>query len=192
MPYLTEEFEIKNIINQLTSAKILWLDTEVADWETENPRLSLIQATANPIDRTGDKAYVLDVLDRPDLVAEFVEKIMVNPNIEKVFHNAPFDVKYLGGKQIVKNVTCTFKMVRKLSKKRRKEPLVVTNKKLKTLATELCQFTEVDSEQQASDWGQRPLTQKQLQYAKMDVVYLSHVHQFLLNLKAQQFLQQTV
>ncbi len=182
MPYLTKNEEIRLRINKVASAKVLWLDTEVADWQTPNPRLSLIQVLAEPTDLRGDLAYILDVLDKPDLVRYFVNQIMVNPNIEKVFHNASFDVKYLGGKEQAKNVTCTFKMVKKLTKQSRPNPLQVSNKKLKTLAEELCNFSDVDKSEQASDWGRRPLSEKQLQYAKMDTVYLAQVHLRLLEL----------
>ncbi len=182
--YLTQATDILSLITQIASFKTLWLDTEVADWHTPNPRLSLIQVLADATDLRGDCAYVLDVLDKPDLVAYFVNQIMVDPKIEKVFHNASFDLKFLGDKQ-AQNVTCTFKMVKKLTKKKRANPLQVSNKQLKTLAVELCQFSDVDKEQQRSDWGQRPLTEKQLQYAKMDTVYLAHVHLRLLELTKQ-------
>ncbi|MEW6492975.1 MAG: DNA translocase FtsK [Cyanobacteriota bacterium] len=180
MFYLTQPADIQVLINQIASVKTLWLDTEVADWQTPNPRLSLIQVLADPNDLTGDAAYILDVLDKPDLVAYFVNQIMANPEIEKVFHNASFDVRYLGGKEQAKNVTCTFKMVNKLTKKHRSDRLNVSNKQLKTLAVELCNFSEVDKGEQQSDWGQRPLTEKQLKYAKMDTVYLAQVHRCLL------------
>lgn len=182
MPYLTKNDDICSLITKIASAKTLWLDTEVADWQTPNPRLSLIQVLAEPTDLRGDSAYVLDVLDKPELVTDFVNQIMANPEIEKVFHNASFDVKYLGGKEQAKNVTCTFKMVKKLTKPSRPNPLQVSNKKLKTLAEELCNFSNVDKSEQASDWGRRPLTEKQLQYAKMDTVYLAQVHLRLLEL----------
>ncbi|MEQ8380825.1 MAG: DNA translocase FtsK [Coleofasciculus sp. A1-SPW-01] len=180
--YLTTPNEIRQTISQLATYPTLWLDTEVADWQTSNPRLSLIQILADPTDRTGDRAYIFDVLDNPDIVRDFVAQIMVNPNIEKVFHNASFDLKFLGGSQQAQNITCTFKLVRKLTKKSRKNPLQVSNKQLKTLAVELCHFTNVDKTEQNSDWGQRPLTAKQLHYAKMDTVYLAHVHRHLLQL----------
>jgi ribonuclease D len=182
--YLTKAADIYSLITQSASHQILWLDTEVADWHTPNPRLSLIQVLAEPTDLRGDAAYILDVLDKPEVVTYFVNQIMVNPKIEKVFHNASFDLKFLGKEQAI-NVTCTFKMVKKLTKKKRPNPLQVSNKQLKTLAVELCQFSDVDKEQQKSDWGQRPLTEKQLQYAKMDTVYLAHVHRYLLELTKQ-------
>ncbi len=175
MHYLTVSSEIKAQINQFSSSKILWLDTEVADSWTSNPKLSLIQVLANPTDYAGESAYILDVLNKPDLTAYFINQIMVNPQIEKVFHNASFDLRYLGGK-LSPNVTCTLKISRKITRK----VLQTSNLKLKTLAIELCNFTDVDAESGASDWGKRPLTQKQLHYAAMDTVYLAAVHHSLL------------
>jgi S-DNA-T family DNA segregation ATPase FtsK/SpoIIIE len=174
MHYLTDATQIKTQINQFSSSKILWLDTEIADFLTPNPKLSLIQVLADPTS-TSD-AYILDVLDKPDLAAYFINQIMLNPQIEKVFHNASFDLKYLGGK-FLPNVTCTLKIARKITRYK----LKTSNLKLKTLAKELCNFTDVDAESGASNWRKRPLTQKQLHYAAMDTVYLAAVHRYLLN-----------
>lgn len=177
MQYLTNSAEIISLIKNLSSAKTLWLDTEIADWDTPYPRLSLIQVLAKSTSAIGNSAYIIDVLDKADLATYFINQIMLNPEIEKVFHNASFDMKYLGGKE-AKNVTCTLKIARKITSKR----LNVSNLKLKTLASELCHFANVSKEEQGSDWGQRPLTQKQLQYSAMDVLYLSAVHLRLLNI----------
>ncbi|GAX43643.1 cell division FtsK/SpoIIIE [Tolypothrix sp. NIES-4075] len=177
MQYLTEATEIRAQIAKFSLAKTLWLDTEIADWSTYYPRLSLIQVLADPTNLTSDSAYILDVLDKPDLAAYFINQIMVNPKIEKVFHNASFDLKYLGG-QLAQNVTCTLKIAKKITR----EVLQVSNLQLKTLAGELCHFSHVDKQEQASDWGKRPLTQKQLQYAAMDTVYLAAVHRRLLEI----------
>lgn len=174
MQYLTEASEIRGQIAKFALAKTLWLDTEIADWDTYYPRLSLIQVLAQANDLTGEAAYIIDVLEQPDLAAYFINQIMVNPQIEKVFHNASFDLKYLGG-QLAQNVTCTLKIARKI-----KRELQVSNLQLKTLATELCNFINVDKEERLSDWGYRPLSQKQLQYAAMDTVYLAAVHRRLL------------
>ncbi|MGB7520822.1 MAG: DNA translocase FtsK [Spirulinaceae cyanobacterium] len=175
MPYLTDSQAIWQTMNKLTQAKVLWLDTEVADWRTKNPRLSLIQALVDAKDVTGEKAYVLDILQTPDLINYFISQIMVNPQIEKVFHNAAYDLRFLG-KNKAKNITCTLK----LAKSNRHLLPGVTNLKLKTLATELCNFPAADIEPQGSDWGKRPLTATQLNYAQMDVVYLAQLHNYLL------------
>ncbi|MEY2914672.1 MAG: hypothetical protein RLZZ184_3981 [Cyanobacteriota bacterium] len=177
MHYLTQPTEIYQQIFQLSLSKTLWIDTEIADCYTDKPKLALIQVLADYTDLTGESAYIFDVLDKPDLAVYFINQIMVNSQIEKVFHNAGFDLKYLG-KELAQNVTCTLKIARKITK----EVLQTTNLKLKTLAAELCQFSHVDAEEGSSDWGKRPLTQKQLNYAAMDTVYLAAVHYRLLEI----------
>jgi DNA segregation ATPase FtsK/SpoIIIE, S-DNA-T family len=177
MHYLKESAEIHAQISKFALAKILWLDTEVADCNTYFPRLSLIQVLAEPTDSTGEFAYIIDVLDKPDLAALFINQIMTISQIQKVFHNASFDLKYLGGNS-AQNITCTLKLARKISKK----TLQTSNLKLKTLATEICHFSNVDTEEGRSDWGKRPLSNKQLQYAAMDIVYLAAVHRRLLEI----------
>lgn len=185
MRYLTRSAEIRSQIASFAAANVLWLDTEVADWNTPCPRLSIIQVLTNPTDTTGESAYILDVLDQPDLVIEFMTQVIAHPKIEKVFHNANYDLKFLGKAQ-AQNVTCTLNLAKKIGK----EALGVTNLKLKTLAAELCQFTKVDIEEQGSDWGKRSLTPKQLQYAMMDVVYLAAVHRCLLEFFSQKTVTQ--
>ncbi|KKD37709.1 MAG: ribonuclease D [Limnoraphis robusta] len=178
MPYLTDTEQIKAVINQLSSAQILWIDTEVADYKSQ-PRLSLIQVLTTVNDQTDDHFYLLDVLDKTELISHFIDVIMINPAIEKVFHNANYDLKLLGKKQ-AKNVTCTLEIAKKIPY----YLLPVPNYQLKTLATTLGNFSNIDKQEQSSDWGQRPLSKKQLEYAKMDLVYLANIHQHLLQLQA--------
>jgi S-DNA-T family DNA segregation ATPase FtsK/SpoIIIE len=182
MFYLTKASEITQAILQLKNHSILWLDTEVANWRTSNRSISLIQALANPEDLTGEFVYILDVFNQPDLVDYFIQEIMSNSQIEKVFHNASYDLRFLN-KTLSRHVTCTLKIAKTIPLER----LGTSNRKLKTLATELCGFTDVDAEEQASDWGKRPLTLKQLNYAKMDTVYLARLHHRLLQLKNPHF-----
>ncbi|MGB3558433.1 MAG: DNA translocase FtsK, partial [Geitlerinemataceae cyanobacterium] len=173
--YLTQESEMRSTIEHLSSTNILWVDTETADWKTSNPKISLIQVLANSRDISGESVYILDVLDRPKIVEYFVQQIMENAEIRKVFHNAVYDVKFLGQKR-AKNIFCTLKLARKITRQK----LGTTNLKLKTLAAELCNFTNIDAEPQSMDWRQRPLSDRQLRYARLDPVYLVNVHRRLL------------
>ncbi|MGH7999019.1 MAG: ribonuclease D [Brasilonema sp.] len=177
MPYLTSASEIRSLIAEYTQAKTLWIDTEIAEYKSRHPRLSLIQVLDEPTDLTGDSIAILDVLNHPDVVAEFIDKIMLNPQIEKVFHNASFDVKYLGNKQ-AKSITCTLEIAKKIPY----YALPLPNYQLKTLATELCHFKNIDKQEQNSDWGRRPLTEEQIEYAYLDCIYLAQVHQRLIEL----------
>ncbi|MBD2296421.1 ribonuclease D [Anabaena sphaerica FACHB-251] len=180
MPYLTAAREICSLITKYTKSPTLWIDTEVADYKSRNPRLSLIQILDNPQDMTGDSVYILDVLDQPDVIADFIEQIMINPNIEKVFHNASYDVRFLGNKK-AKNITCTLEMAKSIPY----HILPLPNYQLKTLATVLCNFHDVDKQEQSSDWGKRPLTDDQLEYAYFDCIYLAQVHLQLLAVQSQ-------
>jgi ribonuclease D len=179
MPYLTSAREISAIVAEYTNAKTLWIDTEVADYKSRNPRLSLIQVLDNPQDMSGDRVYLLDVLDQPNIIAEFIEKIMINSATEKVFHNASYDLKLLGNKK-AKNITCTLDMAKKIPY----YLLPLPNYQLKTIATSLCSFNNIDKQEQTSDWGKRPLTEEQIEYAYLDCIYLAQIHLNLLDLQA--------
>lgn len=180
MPYITSAAEIRDQIAKYTQASTLWIDTEVADFKSRNPRLSLIQILDNPQDMTGDSVYILDVLDQNAVIADFIEKIMVNNAIEKVFHNASYDLKLLGNKK-AKNVTCTLEMAKSIPY----HILPLPNYQLKTLANVLCNFYGIDKQEQGSDWGIRPLSDEQLEYAYFDCIYLAQIHLQLLNLKSE-------
>lgn len=186
MPYFTKSNEIKRRISEYAKAEILWIDTEVADYKTDSPRLSLIQVLEHSSPLSGDhqsllkmaeNVSVFDVLEQPSLVAEFIEKIMINPAIKKVFHNASYDIKLLG-KTKVKNVICTLEVAKKIPY----YLLPVPNYQLKTLGEQLCHLPPLDKTEQGSDWGRRPLSANQLYYAKMDAVYVAQVHHRLLQI----------
>ncbi|MEZ2238626.1 ribonuclease D [Microcoleus sp.] len=176
MPYLTVANDIKALIAKFAQSTILWIDTEIADY-ISNPKLSLIQVLADSRDLTGDATFLLDLLDRPELVKEFIDKIMVNPNIEKVMHNANYDIRFLGNDD-AQNITCTLNMARKIPY----YILPLPDRKLKTLVEKICNISYVDKTEQGGDWAKRPLTEKQVEYAKMDVVYLARVHRHLLEI----------
>jgi ribonuclease D len=178
MPYLSDAREISAIVAEYTQATTLWIDTEVAEYKSRNPRLSLIQVLDDPHDMSGDRVYLLDVLNQPEVIAEFIEQIMVNPAIEKVFHNANFDLKFLGNKQ-AKNITCTLELAKRIPY----YLLPLPNYQLQTLATELCNFNYLDKQEQSSNWGRRPLSEEQIEYAYLDCIYLAQIHQRLLELQ---------
>lgn len=177
MAYITTTSQIYTQIEKLAQAELLWLDTEVADYTTKKPRLSLIQGLnaadvtlTDSVETLAQQVWMLDVLDQPALVEAFVQQVMMNEAIVKVFHNAKYDVRYLGQDR-VKNVFCTLELAKQIPY----YCLPVPNKQLKTLVKKLCQL-EVCKEQQASDWGLRPLTDVQLNYASLDPVYLAKLH----------------
>ncbi|MBD2358535.1 ribonuclease D [Tolypothrix sp. FACHB-123] len=179
MPYLTDAGKIQAKIAEYSQAQTLWIDTEVADYKSRNPRLSLIQVLDDPDDMSGSHIYLLDVLDQPDIIEEFIAQIMLNSEIEKVFHNASYDLKLLGSKK-AKNITCTLEIAKTIPY----YLLPLPNYQLKTLAAVLCNFHNIDKQEQTSDWGKRPLAEEQIDYAYLDCIYLAQVHLKLLEMQA--------
>jgi ribonuclease D len=89
----------------------LWLDTEVADWFTKAPRLSLLQ-----IRDADGRTWIVDVLDaemRRVLDEEFIPQVMANDLIEKWAHYARFERRFLGGERAA-NLNCTFELARSI------------------------------------------------------------------------------
>ena len=179
MQYFVNPETIVSLIEQYAQTEILWIDTEVADFKSRSPKLSLIQVLNKCLDDLKAEVAILDVLKCPEVVDIFIQKIMLNSSIEKVFHNAKYDLKFLG-KTKAQNVTCTLDLAKSIPH----YLLPLPDLTLKTLAESLCDIIAVDKSQQASDWGQRPLTATQLTYANLDPVYLYMVHQKLLQLKS--------
>lgn len=180
MLYLTKQDDIKEIILDLCEVDYLWLDTEVADYNTKNPQLSLIQMLAHPDNLDGSRTYLLDVLGKPELIEFFIEQIMKNQEIIKVFHNAKYDLKFLG-KTKAKNVICTLELAKEIPY----YLLPVSSYSLKNLTEYLTQFKQISKEQQTSNWGTRPLSFPQLKYAQMDCIYLREIYYQLLQLQTQ-------
>src|SRR5262249_20421569 len=72
----------------------LWIDTEVADWATPNPRLSLLQVRA-----ASGPNVVVDVLEgamRQMLDEEFIPQVMANDKVQKWAHYARYERRFLG------------------------------------------------------------------------------------------------
>ncbi|NEO85047.1 MAG: ribonuclease D [Spirulina sp. SIO3F2] len=174
MPYLRDPDELAAAIAQLSQAPQLWLDTETADYKTKKPRLSLIQVLAVGEIVTPEQVWVLDVLEQPKSVEQFIDIIMENGAIAKICHNAAFDRRFLG-KDRVQNLTCTLEMAKAIPH----HLLPVENHQLKTLTEYFAIASAVDKAEQSSDWGQRPLTPSQCHYASLDVIYLAQIYNHL-------------
>lgn len=177
MQYLTIGLEIREAIAHLAQYPILWLDTETADYRSKNRRIALVQAQTDP-GGDPDQVFLLDVLDQPELIETLITTIIANPKIEKVFHNASYDLRFLDQAR-AQNITCTLNMARAIPK----SLLPVQDHKLKTLAAHFCNLP-LDKTEQGSDWGRRPLSPAQQDYAALDVIVLPQIHQALLRLQA--------
>ena len=136
----------------------IWIDTETADWNTKSPRLSLVQL------RLGDGSlHVLDVLSREMAAAyhsTFAPRVIAAPRITKWAHYARFERRILGA-DFVQGLRCTFELARRVPYHLRCG-LRLARSSIISVAP------RSDKTMQRADWGQRPLSAEQLDYAAWD------------------------
>jgi ribonuclease D len=151
---------LQEAVSELSNSQELALDLEFdQNRYTYGFNLCLIQVTnGNGI------CYIIDPFDIPDLQPFF--SLIENPSITKIIHHSNNDILLLDKMGCrIRNVMDTDVAAK------------VLNYERSSLATVLKEEfnIEIDKSQQSSNWNKRPLTEQQLQYAAVDVVYLHQV-----------------
>lgn len=143
------------------------VDTETQGLSLVRDKLCLVQLSS------GDgNAHVVQVnrstYDCPNLKA-----LMVNPDVEKIFHFARFDVAIMK-RDLGVDITPVFctKIASGLVR------TYTDRHGLKDLCKELL-GVDLSKQQQSSDWASEVLTQAQLDYAASDVLYLHQLKTIL-------------
>ena len=143
------------------------VDTETQGLVLLRDKLCLVQLSAGD----GDAHIVQvnrDTFDCPNLKA-----LLVNPDVEKIFHFARFDVAILKQNLGVDTapIYCT-KIASALVR------TYTDAHGLKNLCKELLNV-DLSKQQQSSDWATEGLTKAQLEYAASDVLYLHQLQGIL-------------
>ena len=136
------------------------VDTETLGLVPRRDKLCLVQLSS------GDGNAHLVQVDRSSYDAPNLKALFTNPDVNKIFHYARFDVaviKYYLGVDTAP-LYCT-KIASKLTR------TYTDRHGLKDLVKELLGI-ELNKPQQSSDWGAHMLSDSQKQYAAQDVVYL--------------------
>ncbi|HIK20486.1 MAG TPA: ribonuclease D [Synechococcus sp. M44_DOE_062] len=139
----------------------LAVDTETMGLIPQRDRLCVVQI-ANPAGEV-----VLLRLSRGVKQAPLLARLLTDPNIEKIFHYARFDLAMLRYHLGIRvwPVFCT-KIASKLAR------TYTSKHSLKDVVSELC-GVELNKAAQSSDWGAvHALSAEQLEYAANDVRYL--------------------
>lgn len=146
----------KQMLADLTTQPRVAVDTESNSLHAYREQVCLIQFSTPKTD------YVVDPLALNDLSA--LGPIFSNPNMEKIFHAAEYDLICLRRDFGFKfsNLFDTMHAARVLG-----YPFVG----LDNLLAEKFQF-EMDKRHQKADWAMRPLTTAQLDYARLDTHFL--------------------
>ncbi len=136
------------------------VDTETLGLNPKRDRLCLVQLSA------GDGTVHIVQLAKDQYDAPNLKKLMTNPNVEKIFHFARFDIavmkEYLNVD--VTPIYCT-KIASRLCR------TYTDRHGLKELCRELLGVS-LDKHQQSSNWAAEELSKEQLSYAASDVLYL--------------------
>jgi ribonuclease D len=154
--YVDTDAALSRLIASLRTQPMIAVDTEANPLFAYREKLCLIQVS------TRTKDYIVDPLSGIDL-SQFVP-LFADPNVVKIFHDAEFDILML-------KKTLPVEMLGIYDTK-----VVATSLGLSTvgLAPILKEFFGVtlDKKYQRSDWGRRPLTDGQLDYARYDTHFL--------------------
>jgi ribonuclease D len=162
---ITSSVELAAVCKRLSSSEYVTVDTEFMREATYWPRLCVIQM-AGP-----EEAVIVDAM-APNLDLEPFFRLMANERIMKVFHAARQDIEIVfhrGGliphpifDTQVAAMVCGFgdsisydQLVHRLTGAR------------------------IDKSSRFTDWGRRPLSERQIEYALADVTYLRDVYQAL-------------
>jgi ribonuclease D len=154
--------------NNINLGNSIAIDSETMGLNIIRDRLCVVQLS----DGKGDAHLVhFDVNNNYD--APNLKKLLSDNSNLKIFHFARFDLAALQHylKIEINNIYCTkiaSKLVRTYSDAHG----------LKTLCDEIV-GVEISKKQQSSDWGNEKLTQKQMDYAASDVLYLHQLKEKL-------------
>jgi ribonuclease D len=157
--------DLKSLVAELSGAPYIALDTEFMRDQTYWPKLCLMQVAA-----TGTEA-IIDPL-APDMDLGPFYRLLASPGIVKVLHAARQDIEifYHQGGVIpdplfdtqIAAMVCGFG----------------ESASYETLARKLA-HAEIDKSARFTDWGRRPLSKRQLEYALADVTHLRVVYEAL-------------
>lgn len=164
MTYRVHQGDLPNLDRYGASVAV---DTETLGLDHRRDRLCVVQLSAG--DGEADVVQIAPGQTR----APNIERLLLDPAVEKIFHFARFDLAVLRNAFGVAAapVYCT-KIASKMAR------TYTDRHGLKDLARELLGI-DLSKQQQSSDWGAPALTEAQIAYAASDVLHLHALRQRL-------------
>ena len=150
----------------LNLGPIVACDSEFTGLTPPKDKLCLIQLCSTD----SKEVHIIQFIDRETYKAPNLAKLLVNPNIKKIFHYARKDLEmikyYL--KIDVQNVECT-KLQSRIARG------YSDQHSYKALVLEFLNKS-ISKTKQGSDWGKQNLDPEQLKYSATDVIHLHKIH----------------
>ena len=153
----------------LNLGSVVACDCEFTGLNPPKDKLCLIQLCSE----NSKEVHIVQFINRENYKSPNLVKLLVNPDIKKVFHFARKDTEMiLWALGIhVNNVECT-KIQSRLARG------YSSQHSYKTLVQEFCGIS-ISKAKQASDFGKKNLDSKQLEYSANDVLYILKIHEEL-------------
>ena len=160
---MTNHLYKRDLPDGLDLGKSVAIDCETMGLIPGRDRLCLVQLSS------GDGHAHLVQIEKGQTAAPNLERLVADPNVEKLFHFGRFDIAALFKTFGVtaRPVYCT-KIASKLVR------TYTDRHGLKVLLQELLDV-DISKQQQTSDWGTETLSDAQLEYAASDVLYLHNL-----------------
>ena len=169
MPYKLTAHIPDNLIKSYLSSPEIAIDTELHGLRLFRDEICLVQIC-------DDKNNVSLIKPENNTTPPNLKRLLTDPDVTKVFHFAISDVAFIKTSlnTEVKPFCCT-KVMSKLIRTYTKDH------GLKDLIWEV-HGKQINKEQQQSNWDSEELTEKQLEYAANDVLYLIDIYRKLLEM----------
>ncbi len=168
--YIDEGLELKKLITAIIKSPIIAIDTEFSRSETYFPILSIIQIAVEI--NQEKKIFIIDCLSKSlsDKDLEGFLALIGDEKIVKILHSCLQDLQifFLKFPLKPKSIIDTQIMANFCDHG--------TNVGYGNLVEKIFDI-EIDKKLQKSDWCKRPLTEKQLQYASLDVIFLHEIYE---------------
>ena len=160
---MTNHLYKRDLPDGLDLGKSVAIDCETMGLIPGRDRLCLVQLSS------GDGHAHLVQIEKGQTAAPNLERLVADPDVEKLFHFGRFDIAALFKTFGVtaRPVYCT-KIASKLVR------TYTDSHGLKVLLQELLDV-DISKQQQTSDWGTETLSDAQLDYAASDVLYLHNL-----------------
>jgi len=152
---------LRDAIARWTSAGVIGVDTEANSFFAYHERMCLLQVTAE-----GEDWIVDPIALGEDL--KLINPLLADPEVVKIFHAAEFDLMILRKDLGVE--------VRGLFDTQVAMTLLRHDKTGLAALIQSYYGIELSKKEQRSNWGQRPLTQEQISYARIDTHFLVDLH----------------
>lgn len=164
--YINSQESLEKVIRLIREAKLVAIDTEFTRQTTYYPILSIIQIAVKNSAKEKE-SFIIDCLSHIDLSDFFT--VIADKKIIKILHSCAQDLQIFHHKSglIPQNIIDTQVMANFCG-----FGFSVGYSGI----VEMLFDQQLDKKQQRSDWQIRPLSQKQIEYALLDVIFLEEIY----------------